>query len=127
MKKLLLAAALAFAPMTALAADWSGNWTINAAFDSMGVKFTTTCTLAQDAAGKLTGPCIGSAKETTAASGAVATGTDGKPSISFGYDTTYEGTPVHLEYVGAAQADGSLAGTISTGGPQGTFTATRGK
>jgi len=122
-KKLLLAAALALAPMTALAA--SSDWTINAAFDSMGVKFTTTCHLDQDAGGKLSGTCIGSAQEKTVASGAVATGTDGKPSYNFGYDTTYDGTPVHLEYVGSPQADGSLAGTISTGGPQGTFTATR--
>jgi hypothetical protein len=32
---------------------------------------------------------------------------------------------VHLDYKGAPQADGSLAGTIDTGGPQGTFTATK--
>jgi hypothetical protein len=124
-KRLLLAAVLACAPGVALAADISGAWTINAAFDSMGVKFTATCTFTQDAGGKLTAPCKGPAGEALSATGAVTTGSDGKAMVEFGYDTTYQGTPVHLDYKGAPQADGSLAGTIDTGGPQGTFTATK--
>ncbi len=125
MKRLLLGAVFALAPAAALAADLSGDWTLNCAFDSMGVKYTTTCTLAEDSAGKLAGPCLGNANEKVAASGAVTTGSDGKVSVEFGYDTTYQGTPVHLDYKGAPQPDGSLVGTIETGGPQGAFTATR--
>jgi len=124
-RKLLLALGLTLAPVAALADDMSGTWTINAAFESMGVTFTTTCTFKQDAAGNLAGPCKGTADEQTPASGALRTGMSGKPEVDFGYDTNYEGTPVHLEYVGLPQADGSLTGTISAHGAQGTFTATR--
>ena len=125
MKKLLLAAAIACAPAITLAADMSGNWTINGTFASMGVSYTVTCKLAQDAAGKLAGPCDGANGEHDAATGAVTTGADGKPMLELAYDTTYQGTPVHLDYKGAAQADGSFAGTVDTGGPQGAFTAVR--
>ena len=119
MKKLLLAAALALAPIAASAADISGDWTVNGAFDSMGVKYTLTCTFAVDAAGKLTGPCKGDQGDLTA-TGAVTGG-----NVEFAYDTTYQGTPVHLDYKGAVGADGSITGTVDTGGPQGTFTATK--
>ena len=56
MKTLLLAAAIACAPAALLAADMSGAWTINAAFDSMGIKYTVTCQLKDDGTGKLSGP-----------------------------------------------------------------------
>ncbi len=125
MRYLILAAALALAPAAALADDMSGVWTINGEFAAMDVKFTTTCTLKQDASGALSGPCTGASNEPVTASGAVRTGMGGKPEVDFGYDTNYEGTPVRLEYVGAPQADGSLAGTVSAHGAQGTFTATR--
>jgi hypothetical protein len=122
-KRLLLAAVLACAPGMALAADFSGAWTINANFASMGVTFTATCTLTQDASGKLAGPCKGPNGEALTAAGAVTTGSDGKTQVEFGYDTSYQGTPVHLDYKSTPQADGSLAGSIETGGPEGTFTA----
>ena len=125
MKHLILAAALALAPVAALADDMSGVWTVNGEFVAMDVKFTSTCTLKQDASGNLTGPCTGADNQQVAASGAVRTGLGGKPEVDFGYDTNYEGTPVHIEYVGAPQPDGSLSGTISAHGAQGTFTATR--
>jgi len=124
-KKLILAAVIACAPAMASAADLSGAWTINGTFASMGVSYTVTCKLAQDASGKLTGPCDGANNEHDTATGAVTTGADGKPMLELAYDTNYQGTPVHLDYKGAAQADGSFAGTIDTGGPQGAFTAVR--
>jgi len=124
-KILLLAAVIACAPMAATAADLTGTWKVDASFASMGVSFTLTCKLAQDASGKLSGPCDGANSEHDAATGAVTTGADGKPMLEFAYDTTYQGTPVHLDYKGAVQADGSFAGSIDTGGPQGTFTATK--
>lgn len=125
MKRLLLAAVIACAPMAAGAADLSGTWKIDANFASMGVTYTVTCKLAQDASGKLSGPCDGANNEHDTASGAVTSGSDGKPALELAYDTTYQGTPVHLDYKGTVQADGSFAGSIDTGGPQGTFTAAR--
>ena len=127
MKKLLFAGAFLFlAPGAASAADMSGAWTVNGAFDAMGITYTLTCTLAQDATGKLTGPCTpagaAAAGDPVNATGQV--GADGK-SLEFAYDTTYQGSPVHLDYKGDVQADGSLKGTIDAGAVQGTFTATK--
>jgi hypothetical protein len=126
-KKLVLAAAFAFLPAAALAADLSGAWNVAGSFDAMGIKYTSACKLAQDAGGKLTGTCQGTAQESAATTGAVTTGADGKTAVEFAYDTSYQGTPVHLDYKGAVQADGSLAGSVDAGGAQGTFTATKGQ
>ena len=119
MKRLVFAAAVALAPMTASAADLSGDWTVNGNFDSMGVKYTLACTFAVDSAGKLTGPCKSDQGDVAA------TGTVSGTAVEFAYDTTYQGSPVHLDYKGAVQSDGSLSGTVDTGGPSGTFTATK--
>ncbi|HVM99491.1 MAG TPA: hypothetical protein VMT68_04675 [Caulobacteraceae bacterium] len=119
MKSLIIAAVLACAPAAALAADESGTWNVSGAFGE-AIKYTSVCTLKQDDAGKLTGSCKGTQNEDAAATGAV-TGT----SVEFAYDTTYQGSPVHLDYKGDLQSDGSLKGTVDTGGAQGTFTATK--
>ena len=126
MKNLVLAAVLALLPGAALAADISGAWNVAGSFDAMGIKYNSACTLAQDAAGKLTGTCQGTANESAATTGAVTTGADGKTAVEFAYDTSYQGTPVHLDYKGAVQADGTLSGTVDAGGASGTFTATKG-
>jgi hypothetical protein len=119
-KKLLLAVALvALAPAAAFAADQGGAWTLNAAFDSMGIKFTVVCTLKDDGTGKLAGPCH------TDQGDANATGSCDGSAFDLAYDTTYQGTPVHLDYKGAVGSDGTVTGTIDTGGPQGTFTASK--
>ena len=125
MKKLVLAALLALAPGAALAADLSGGWNVAGAFDAMGIKFTSACKLAQDSSGKLTGTCQGTQQESAATTGTVTTGADGKTAVEFAYDTSYQGSPVHLDYKGAVQADGTLAGTVDAGGVSGTFTATK--
>jgi hypothetical protein len=119
LKKLLLAAVAAAAlgaPAAALAQD--EDWTINAAFDSMGIKYAVDCKLA-DADGKLSGPC------TTDQGAVTATGTNDGKAFELAYDTTYQGSPVHLDYKGAVGPDGSVSGTVDTGGPQGTFTAAK--
>ncbi|HUO11436.1 MAG TPA: hypothetical protein VMU37_01645 [Caulobacteraceae bacterium] len=126
MKKLLLAAAiLAMAPAAAFAADQSGTWLINAAFDSMGIKYVATCVLKDDGTGKLSGPCHIDMGDPSAASDPVATGSVSGTAFDLAYDTTYQGTPVHLDYKGAVGSDGTVTGTIDTGGPQGTFTASK--
>jgi hypothetical protein len=119
-KSLIIAAALACAPAAALAADVSGVWNVNGAFGD-AIKYSSVCTLKQDTAGKLAGTCKGTQQEDAATTGAV-TGT----SVAFAYDTTYQGSPVHLDYKGDVQADGSVKGTVDAGGAQGTFTATTG-
>jgi hypothetical protein len=121
-KKLLIAAAaLALAPATAFAADESGVWTVNGDFGG-AVTYSIKCTLKEDAAGAVTGSCTdpqgGSDPQ-------IKSGTATATSVEFKYDTTYQGSPISLDYKGDIQPDGSLKGTIDAGGPQGTFTATR--
>jgi hypothetical protein len=117
-KRLILAGAMALAPTLALAADISGAWIVNGDFDAMGIKYSLTCSFTDDN-GKLSGPCKSDQGDVTA-TGAV----DGA-NVEFGYDTTYQGAPVHLDYKGAVQPDGSIKGSIATGGPEGAFTATK--
>jgi hypothetical protein len=126
MKKLVLAAVLALLPGAALAADISGAWNVAGAFDSMGIKFNSACTLAQDSAGKVTGTCQGTQQESAATTGAVTTGADGKTAVEFAYDTSYQGSPVHLDFKGQVQADGTMSGAVDAGGISGTFTAAKG-
>jgi hypothetical protein len=120
-KKLIVAAALTLAPGLACAADVSGAWTINGAFGD-AIKYSVTCTLAQDSSGKLSGPCKDPQGATVQTTGAV-----NGSSVEFAYDTTYQGSPVHLDYKGDVQQDGSLKGSVDAGGAQGTFTATKGQ
>ena len=118
MKRLLIAAAFALAPATVFAADFSGAWTIHGDIGG-SIQWTSACTLTQGADGKLGGTCKGTQNEDAAATGSV-TGT----AIEIIYDTTYQGSPVHLDYKGDVQADGSVKGAVDTGGPPGTFTLT---
>ena len=126
MKKLVLAAVVALLPGAALAADISGAWNVAGAFDAMGIKYNSACTLKQDSGGKLTGTCQGTQQESVATTGAVTTGADGKTAVEFAYDTSYQGSPVHLDYKGALQADGTVTGAVDAGGISGTFVATKG-
>ena len=119
-KRLLIAAAvLALTPAAALAADLSGAWKINGSFDSMGITYSLTCTLTQTGSA-LAGPCKGPAGEDIKATGSF----DGANAV-ISYDTTYQGAPVHLDYKGTVQPDGSLKGAIDAGAVQGTFTAAK--
>ena len=119
MKRLLIAAAFVLAPGAVFAADFSGAWTIHGDIGG-SIQWTSACTLKQDAAGKLTGTCKGTQNEDAAATGTL-TGT----ALELAYDTTYQGSPVHLAYTGDVQADGTAKGTVDTGGPAGTFTLTK--
>ena len=68
----------------------------------------------------LSGTCKGTQNEDAAATGSVA-GTK----LTLAYDTTYQGSAVHLAYAGDVQSDGTAKGTVDTGGPAGTFTLTK--
>jgi len=118
-KRLLIAAALVLAPSAVFAADFSGAWTIHGDIGG-SIQWTSACTLKQAADGTLSGTCKGTQAEDAAATGSV-TGT----TITIAYDTTYQGSPVHLAYKGDVQADGTAKGTVDTGGPAGTFTLTK--
>jgi hypothetical protein len=122
LKKLILAAAaLALAPACAFAADESGAWKVHGDFGG-AITYDITCTLAQDASGALTGTCT----DPQGGAPSQVKGTATATSVEFAYDTTYQGSPIHLDYKGDIQPDGSLKGSIDAGGPQGTFTAVRG-
>ena len=127
MKRLLLAAVLASAPLTALAApNLGGVWKIKGAFPTMGVSYAATCTLKQDAAGHLAGVCAGDNGESDPATGRVVVSAGGKTAFEVGYDTHYSGVAIHLAYAGEQQPNGQIVGAVnSTPGPQGTFTASR--
>jgi hypothetical protein len=119
MKRLLIAAVFALAPATVFAADLSGACTLHGDIGG-SIQWTSACTLKQDADGKLSGTCKGTQNEDAAATGTV-TGT----TLDLAYDTTYQGSPVHLDYKGDVQPDGTAKGTVDTGGPAGTFTLTK--
>ena len=117
-KKLIIAAAaLALAPAAAFAADMSGAWKVNAAFGDT-ITYSITCTLTQTG-DAVAGPCTDPSGMNVQATGKATATT-----LEFAYDTTYQGSPIHLDYKGDVQPDGSLKGTIDAGGPEGTFTAT---
>ena len=122
MKNLLLAAvaAVSLAPAGAYAANLSGVWKVNGDFGG-AITYNITCTLKEDAKSAISGDCTDPSGGTDPKVKGTATAT----SIDFGYDTTYQGAPIHLDYKGDLQANGSLKGTVDAGGPQGTFTATR--
>jgi hypothetical protein len=119
-KKLLIAAAaLALAPASVLAADLSGVWKVHGVFSGV-ITYTAVCTFRQ-AGPSLAGPCVDPANNTNALAKGAVNGGD----VEFGYDASFNGVAVHLNYNGALQPDGSLKGVIVTGGPQGVFTANR--
>lgn len=115
MKRLLTAAAvLALTPATALAADMTGVWKIDGNFNDM-IKYTITCTIAQTGA-TLAGDC----KDDQGADPKITGSNDGTNTV-ISYDTNYQGSPVHLDYKGSFQPDGTLKGEIDTAQGNGTF------
>jgi hypothetical protein len=110
--------ALSLTPLAASATGLAGAWTINGNFNDV-VKYTVTCNLAE-ADGKLSGPCKDNMGQTFNA-----TGSDEGAKLLLSYDTLYNGSPVHLDYKGDVQTDGSVKGSVDAGIAQGTFTAAR--
>jgi hypothetical protein len=113
------AALLALAPASALAADISGVWKVHGVFNSV-ISYTATCTFRQ-AGASLAGPCVDPQNNTNV----VAKGAVNGGNVEFGYDASFQGLTVHLDYKGSLQPDGTLKGVIETGGPEGEFTANR--
>ncbi len=115
---LFVAAFLSLTPAAALADGLSGAWQISGNFNDV-VKYTVNCKFTPTGA-KFSGPCQDDHGQSFQAAGSME---GGKAQIV--YDTTYEGTPVHLAYSGDVQTDGTLKGSVDAGIAQGVFTAAR--
>ena len=105
-------------PLTGAVAGQSTPYKLDVTLDT-GLAFTVICTLKTQGSG-LNGFCAvvaGSTLQTTGSS-------DGT-NVTLSYDTEYQGHPVHDDYMGAVQPNGSLKGVIKAAGDSGTFTATR--
>lgn len=113
---LLVAAVTLLAPTLACATDLSGVWK----FEAIGPKggaTTMTCTLTRTGT-HIAGPCVTRRGATVDVSGAV-TGTQ----VDFGYNLT--GSPLHVDFKGVLQSDGSIKGTITAAIPPVPFTGTK--
>ncbi len=105
---------------TPLMQDGAGQasaWKVEVAFDAL--KYVVLCAFKSNS-GNLRGPCAVTQGPTLQASGV----SDGV-NVTLGYDTDFQGQPVHVEYKGVLQPDGSLKGTTASGSGVGVFTATR--
>ncbi len=115
MRNLVFALCLVVATATLSAADVSGTWKVDG--DVYGNAIKMTCTLKQDGE-KLSG--TGALAENT---NGTLTGSVKDAAVTFEFDTPDQA--YHLVFTGKLQAEGSLKGTISVAGVEGTFTAVK--
>jgi hypothetical protein len=101
----------------ALAADFSGSWSINATIG--GNPAAIQCTLVQKG-DALTGTCKPAQFEPSPVTGTVA-----GSAAKWGYDVVFNGNQNHVEYEATLGADGKLAGTLHLGPMPVPFTAAR--
>ena len=98
--------------------DHATTWKIDVNISDQ-FKYVLICTFRSDGQ-RFSGPCATAQGPTLRTSGTAADG-----GLKLGYDTVYEGRPVHVDYAGSVQGDGSLTGTVRAGTSLGTFTASR--
>ncbi len=121
MKTLLLSALLAFATVTALAADnapLTGKWKVHSSI--AGNDSDSECTFTQKD-NDLTGSC------STDQGSSKATGKVDGTKITWSYDSEYNGSPLTVKFSGTLDsAAGKIAGSVSVEqfGVDGDFTAT---
>ena len=113
---LLVAAVTLLAPALAGATDLSGAWKFEATGPRGGAT-AMTCTLTRSGT-HIAGSCVTARGATVDVSGAVA-GTR----VDFGYNLT--GSPLHVDFKGVLQSDGSIKGTITAAIPPVPFTGTK--
>lgn len=117
MKHILVLAAVALcAPTIACAKDVSGAWKFEAT-GARGGASTMTCTLTRSG-NTLTGSCVTRRGSTVDVSGTV-TGDN----VDFGYIAT--GSPLHVDFKGVIQSDGSIKGTVTAAIPPVPFIGTK--
>lgn len=112
---LVLAAVVLFAPTIACAKDVSGTWK----FETTGARGRTsmTCTLTRSG-NTVAGSCVTQRGSTVDVSGTV-TGDN----VAFGYTMT--GSPLHVDFRGVIQSDGSIKGTVTASIPPVPFIGTQ--
>ena len=113
---LFLAAAALLAPAIGGAAGLSGAWKIEATGPKGGTS-AMTCTLTQSGT-NLIGSCVTQQGTTVDVSGTV-NGAD----VNFGYNAA--GGPLHVDFKGVLQSDGSIKGTLTAAIPPVPFTGTK--
>jgi hypothetical protein len=118
MKRIVLvAAATLLAPGVACAAqDVAGAWKFQTTGPRGGVS-TMTCTLTRTG-DNIAGSCVTQQGTTVDVSGTV-NGAD----VDFGYNLA--GSPLHIDFKGAVQPDGSIKGAVSAAIPPTPFTGTK--
>jgi hypothetical protein len=113
---LFLAAAAFMAPALACADDLSGAWKF-VATGPRGGSSAMTCTLTRSGT-NITGSCLTAQGTTVDVSGTV-NGAD----VDFGYNPA--GGPLHVDFKGVIQSDGSIKGTLTAAIPPVPFTGTK--
>lgn len=110
MKLVHFVAAAAFAPALASAADFSGTWKLDNAFN--GKVSAIHCTLVQ-AANALSGNCKPDVPGMAASS---LVGTVKGSTATWGYDLVFNGKPARVDYQVTLSPDGSLSGDLLRNG-----------
>jgi hypothetical protein len=113
---LLFAAITLLAPAIACADDLSGAWKFEAT-GARGGTSTMACTLTRSGT-SIAGSCVTQQGTTVAVSGTV---TDGE--VEFGYNAA--GSPLHVDFKGVIQSDGSIKGNVTAAVPPVPFTGTK--
>ena len=113
---LFLAAAAVIEPALACADDLSGAWKF-VATGPKGGSSAMTCTLTRSGAA-ISGSCVTAQGTTVDVSGTV-NGAD----VDFGYNAG--GGPLHVDFKGVIQSDGSIKGTLTAAIPPVPFTGTK--
>lgn len=115
-RALLLAAAALLAPAVTSAADLSGAWKFQASGPRGGAS-TMTCTLTRTGT-TIAGRCVTPQGTTVNVSGTV-TGNQ----VDFGYNLA--GSPLHIDFKGVVQPDGSIKGSVTAAIPPSPFVGVR--
>jgi hypothetical protein len=117
MKRVILLATVALlAPAIACADDVSGAWKFEAT-GPRGGSTTMTCTLTRSG-NAIAGSCVTQQGSTVEVSGTV-TGAD----VDFGYNVA--GGPLHVDFKGSIQSDGSIKGAVTAAIAPVPFTGTK--
>jgi hypothetical protein len=110
MKLAHLAAAAAFAPGLASAADFSGTWKLDNSFN--GAVTAIYCTIVQEG-DELSGSCR---PDVPGLAAEKLTGTVTGSSANWGYDLVFNGNPARVDYEVTLAEDGSVSGNLLRNG-----------
>ena len=105
-------------PLPELSSALTAAWKVDVGFSDQ-IKYVLLCAFKSEGS-KLGGPCAIIQGANLQARGAA----DG-PNFSLAYDTTFQGRPVHVDYAGAFQPEGSVKGKVTAGESAGTSTTAK--